>query len=185
MHGSRHPSGFGPGGVDVAGIPGFRCPHVLHVVRHKFHMISQDGDQSFLLHTHTAHHSSMSCLNCFVRQILPLAIPKWLVGGFAGALAVRLCCLATSSAEYESQLAQIWACNSLYCNCQLCNPSHQSWFGTARQGWTALTFSSPTLAAPKPKAAPASRSLFETCLRSRNHAVVHTNSQEIHHLLDV
>lgn len=107
VHGSRHPSGFGPGGVDVAGIPGFRCPHVLHVVRHKFHMISQDGDQSFLLHTHTAHHSSMSCLNCFVRQILPLAIPKWLVGGFAGALAVRLCCLATSSAEYESQLAQI------------------------------------------------------------------------------
>ena len=56
VHGSRHPSGFGPGGVDVAGIPGFRCPHVLHVVRHKFHMISQDGDQSFLLHTHT--HSS-------------------------------------------------------------------------------------------------------------------------------
>ena len=53
VHGSRHPSGFGPGGVDVAGIPGFRCPHVLHVVRHKFHMISQDGDQSFLLHTHT------------------------------------------------------------------------------------------------------------------------------------
>ena len=43
----------------------------------------------FFCCTHTCAELNMSCLdllNDFGRQILPLTIPKWLVGGFAGTL---------------------------------------------------------------------------------------------------